>query len=359
MIDSFSDPVESRLGKCEVCNFNVAKYTCPKCEVKTCSLPCIRIHKKELDCNGIRDKTKFIAKREMTENDLMGDYTFLEECTQYVNNRKQDPVKRYTRFTWNVPRHRVNIEAAAAERNVKLKFLLPNFTKHKANTTRYDLKSKVIYWRVEWHFVNAENVQLIDERCDEQNIIGAMLDERLMANRDALRHYHECDRQLVRVLLKAEGIRKSKNRYWSLDLAKSWRDNLSGKTIVEYPVVYVVSDPDANDFEVIDEGELSFFLLKIHLKVGLIHSFFFLFQMKTMSLAKHEYMSNSISRNRHANANLIRRMNMDQRHPRTCQMRLLAALKQNYPRIYYSPMTPSNGMASWIAMMNEKLEFLE
>lgn len=43
-----------RLGKCEVCNANSAKYTCPKCEVKTCQIKCVRIHKKELECDGIK-----------------------------------------------------------------------------------------------------------------------------------------------------------------------------------------------------------------------------------------------------------------------------------------------------------------
>lgn len=37
-----------RLGNCEVCSKVESKYTCPKCEVKTCSLKCVKVHKSEV-----------------------------------------------------------------------------------------------------------------------------------------------------------------------------------------------------------------------------------------------------------------------------------------------------------------------
>lgn len=64
-----------RLEDCEVCDSKKAKYTCPKCEVRTCSLTCINIHKKELDCNGIRDKTKYIPLNSFTDLDLLSGKT--------------------------------------------------------------------------------------------------------------------------------------------------------------------------------------------------------------------------------------------------------------------------------------------
>jgi len=48
-----------RLGYCEVCSSDAAKYCCPRCEVKTCSLSCVNIHKKELECDGKKYKTGF------------------------------------------------------------------------------------------------------------------------------------------------------------------------------------------------------------------------------------------------------------------------------------------------------------
>lgn len=190
----------------------------------------------------------------------MSDYTFLEECTRYVNNRKQDSIKRYTQFNKAAPVHLTKLAAAAAERTIQLKFLLQNFTKNKLNTTYYDWKSKVISWRVEWHFVNADDAKFVDERCDEQNLIGTMLEQLVTANGGAsdgvLRYYQARGIDNVRILLKAEGIRKSRNRYYELDADKSLGDNLRGKTIVEFPVIFVIYSTDADDFDIIDSGEL-------------------------------------------------------------------------------------------------------
>lgn len=61
-----------RLENCEVCpNSEKAKYTCPKCEVRTCSLPCANLHKKALECDGQRDKTKFLPINKFSDLDLL------------------------------------------------------------------------------------------------------------------------------------------------------------------------------------------------------------------------------------------------------------------------------------------------
>lgn len=78
----------ARLGKCEVCGFHNAKYTCPKCEVKTCGLRCSKIHKLELECDGVRDRTKFIALNKFSNMDLASDYRLLEEITRNIQSRK-------------------------------------------------------------------------------------------------------------------------------------------------------------------------------------------------------------------------------------------------------------------------------
>lgn len=92
-----------RLGECEVCGANRAIYTCPKCEVKTCSLDCVRIHKKELQCDGIRDRTKFIRIKHFTDRDLHSDYRLLEECARFVWAVKRDEKKKFTRIDKDLP----------------------------------------------------------------------------------------------------------------------------------------------------------------------------------------------------------------------------------------------------------------
>lgn len=274
---------------CEVCNHVQAKYTCPKCEVKTCCLRCLTIHKKELQCSGIRDKTKFIALRDMTQLDFVSDYTFLEECTRYVADRKRDHLKRHTRYNKTLPAHLFKLRAAAGERRTALRFLLALFSRRAANTTFFDWKTCVIRWRVEWVFPNAGGVVCADAQCDERTPLRQLLQKYVeeveeadaaevliktaepngdrrpgsgvpaapldAAVRKALEFYRSRGLAAMRVLLKAEGIKRSRTRYWELDVQQSLRTNLADKTIVEFPVVYVVYDDVAKEFDVIDSGE--------------------------------------------------------------------------------------------------------
>lgn len=80
----------SRLGNCEVCSVKEAKYTCPRCEVKTCCFMCQSIHKKELNCDGTRDRTKFIPLHKFTDMDLASDYRLLEEVGRAVEQHKKE-----------------------------------------------------------------------------------------------------------------------------------------------------------------------------------------------------------------------------------------------------------------------------
>ena len=249
---------------CEVCNHVEAKYTCPKCEVKTCCLKCVNIHKKELECNGIRDKTKFIPIKDMTNIDFMSDYTFLEQCTRYVSDRKSDKLKHHTRFNKNLPAHMFKLRCAAHERKINLKFLLKIFTKHNVNTTFYDWKEKIIHWRIEWIFSHAQNVKFVDERCSEHDSLNKLLTKYLTAPTEPtdssilinkhLEYYQSKDQNELQVLLKAEGVKGCKRRFFAMDMAKTLKDNLAGKTIVEFPIMYVVYKDITSEFNVIDSG---------------------------------------------------------------------------------------------------------
>ncbi|XP_050092866.1 box C/D snoRNA protein 1 isoform X2 [Anopheles aquasalis] len=93
---SFHRQAAKRQDMCEACDVNPAKYKCPRCEVRTCCLPCLNLHKRELKCNGIRDRTRYIPLVKMTKMDIMNDYYFLEECTRFVEDQKRDNKKRFT-----------------------------------------------------------------------------------------------------------------------------------------------------------------------------------------------------------------------------------------------------------------------
>lgn len=257
----------SRLGNCEVCAKIAARYACPKCEVKTCSLPCVQIHKRELNCDGIRDRTKFMPISEMTEREFMSDYCFLEECTRFAENRKQDRSKRYTHRDRQLPVPQMRMRSEATKRGTRLQFLLPNFSRHKENKTYLNWKTQRFYWQIEWLFTctGSTTTRFIDTKCDEQRTLADLLEKYLdlqhhetaREQRKLLQHHQSAGIGQLTLWLRAEGVRCSGSRCYRLEAHKTLRDNLVGKTIVEYPAIYVSYEqrPPAGH-EVIDSGKL-------------------------------------------------------------------------------------------------------
>ncbi|KAM3956613.1 box C/D snoRNA protein 1 [Aphomia sociella] len=248
-----------RLGDCEVCAAKKAIYSCPKCEVKTCCLDCVRIHKKELECDGVRDRTKFIRIKDFCDTDLLSDYRLLEECARFVYGVKRDEKKRFTRIDKDLPIHLFKLKMAARQRGIVLQFLAQNFTRHKTNTTRYNYKTNIINWRVEWVFPNVDTdpIKFVDEKISERTRLSELLEKYLnpdaapFEGSKALTYYRSVGFSGVKVLLRAEKVRGSSKKFFELDPTESLAENLSGKCIVEFPIIFVVLKDHAYNLEII------------------------------------------------------------------------------------------------------------
>lgn len=138
-----------------------------------------------------------------------------------------------------------------------IKYLPSCFVKRKQNTTILHFKSNVIYWHIEWIFVNADNLRMVDKKVAETEKLGSVLYKHLTDEIDTvvqekLQYYKACDVNGIRVFLKAEQC--AGNKYYEVDLTENVRDNLRNKTIVEYPTFYVVLKEHASIFNLIDAG---------------------------------------------------------------------------------------------------------
>ncbi|KAH9853590.1 hypothetical protein C2E23DRAFT_699373, partial [Lenzites betulinus] len=72
---------------CAICHADAAKYTCPRCAVRTCSLACSTAHKTHgAGCSGVRDKAAYVPMNQYGYMALMNDYTFLEEMGRKVGD---------------------------------------------------------------------------------------------------------------------------------------------------------------------------------------------------------------------------------------------------------------------------------
>ena len=78
---------------CQLCG-EPSRYRCPACDTRTCSLACVRRHKAERECSGVRDVAKKVTISEFDDNALMRDYRFLEGVVRAVDSGKR--VRRET-----------------------------------------------------------------------------------------------------------------------------------------------------------------------------------------------------------------------------------------------------------------------
>lgn len=86
-----SDPLLSTL--CSICHTNPPKYTCPRCSLRTCSLPCTTRHKLRASCTGIRDPTVYVPRHRLaTPAGVDHDYNFLAGIERGVERAEAEVV---------------------------------------------------------------------------------------------------------------------------------------------------------------------------------------------------------------------------------------------------------------------------
>lgn len=241
---------------CEVCSLQNARYTCPKCEIKTCCLSCSKVHKKELDCSGLRDRTKYIPLKNMTKVDFMNDYYFLEECTKFVKDKK-DNKKVKPRHHGGISKSLHTLKKVASDRKIRLLYMVGDLTRRKENRTIYDSKKQVILWHLELIFVNANNLKVsarIEENQRLSDVVLSFLKSEDPAIQKSLEFYKSSGIKNLKVLFKAEGLKG--DQYFVLDLEKSLKKNLTNKVVIEFPTFQVIMDHSVGDFQIVDEDDL-------------------------------------------------------------------------------------------------------
>ncbi|EGV99692.1 Box C/D snoRNA protein 1 [Cricetulus griseus] len=165
------------------------------------SLPCVKKHKAELTCNGVRDKTAYISLQQFTEMNLLSDYRFLEDVARTADQVSRDTFlkrpkrKKYLLFMKN----------RARKQGIFLKLLPNGFSKRKENSTVFDHRKQQFCWHVKLQFPQSQ----------------------------------------------AEYTEK---RYYELDPNKSLLDNLRSKVIIEYPTLHVVLKGSSSGMQLLHQG---------------------------------------------------------------------------------------------------------
>ncbi|KAK7084542.1 Box C/D snoRNA protein 1 [Halocaridina rubra] len=244
-----SEALKSRLGTCSVCIANLAKYTCPSCKIKTCSLSCVKTHKDDTSCSGVRSKTAMIHKEDMDNLTLLSDYRFLEEIDHKLEDTGRDPLRRYVAPSPygvpSLPPFLIRLKTAAWKRGTHLRFMPKHFVAHKENSTRYIFQEGIIRWHVKWVFHQAD-ISFTEESVNENKTIIDLLakylepDSSVLSPEEAekLAYYHSASYKKIAVLLK--NADRGSPVFEEMFVDKSLLLNLANKTVKEFPVFYVV-----------------------------------------------------------------------------------------------------------------------
>ncbi|KAI1106828.1 hypothetical protein F4804DRAFT_286505 [Jackrogersella minutella] len=172
-----ADPLLTSL--CTICHIQTPKYQCPRCGTRTCSLACVKKHKKWSSCDGKRDPTVYIPPEKLkTDAGIDHDYNFLTKIERSVertekilreekdilpqeNTTSRPPPNKRARFNKGQSRGRVTIEENSRkwDRNsiqrmrqlgINVSSVPYGMTRAKENKSSWNKRTRTMNWQVEW-----------------------------------------------------------------------------------------------------------------------------------------------------------------------------------------------------------------
>lgn len=173
---------------CSICHVSAPKYKCPRCNLRTCSLPCIKRHKARSDCSGVRDATAYVPRKKLTtaagvdhdynfisaierarersereiveERRIIGENELRPVMVEGLETRMKDGKRRQVVVT-RALKSQGEIESEGMRGRLK-RFgitLVPaplGMSRKKENQTRFFKRTRRIEWFVEWFLVAGE-----------------------------------------------------------------------------------------------------------------------------------------------------------------------------------------------------------
>ncbi|XP_014685610.3 box C/D snoRNA protein 1 [Equus asinus] len=241
------------MSRCETCGTEEAKYRCPRCLRYSCSLSCVKKHKAEMTCNGVRDKTAYVSIQQFTEMNLLSDYRFLEDVARTADHISRDAFLKRPMSN----KHMYFMKNRARKQGINLKLLPNGFTKRKENSTFFDKKKQQFCWHVKLQFPQSQAVY-IEKRVPDDKTINEILRPYIDPEksdpviRQRLKAYIRSQTG-VQILMKVEYMQQNLVSYYELDPYKSLLDNLRNKVIIEYPTLHVVLKESSKDMKILHQ----------------------------------------------------------------------------------------------------------
>ncbi|CCE72935.1 Piso0_000541 [Millerozyma farinosa CBS 7064] len=264
---------------CFVCHANESKYRCPACGVRTCSNICVNRHKKQTECTGVVDQTKFISKKKLLKDQTYSnrDYNFLLNIGRKLEVKREEiqgEAKNVFKRSYNGPdskskRIRTNSNdedkrlakvykvypresrVLTKRNNTLTVYQPPGMTRANRNKTGYDKKSASFIWTVEWVIIGREGQELhrfVSYRIKEHLRLREALPVNIIRN-NAPQFPPEVDSNDISFyLVNIIERRKNHPNLIPLDPDMSLSSALQDKIVLEYPTIHAtLKDCDLGD----------------------------------------------------------------------------------------------------------------
>ncbi|KAL7276165.1 Box C/D snoRNA accumulation [Rhizina undulata] len=244
---------------CPYCNANPPKYRCPACDAKTCSVACSKRHKVFKQCSGARDPTAFVKRKHLaTPTVLNRDFNFLTGVETVLNRKTEDGEEESgNKIQGAEQRKREFLQRSG----VTVKKAPQGMKRARENKTDVygSKKHKALHWTVEWILIDEENKRILDDRVTESQTITNSyfypLTPSITNSNPISDDVTESPRlkgpksliKETRFYLRKPETPANRPVLIVLPGEKSLKDCLIGKTVLEFPTIYVTAkkeDPE-------------------------------------------------------------------------------------------------------------------
>ncbi|KAI8054526.1 hypothetical protein BDF22DRAFT_742461 [Syncephalis plumigaleata] len=247
---------------CASCHTAIAKYRCPRCETRTCSLSCVQTHKSQTGCSGKRDRTSYVPMKEFGINQLTSDIQFLEEGVEKkINAERMNTTRNGNDSNGSLHQHRHQHHHRAhlsrGERIAKWAFnrcqvtvhnLATGMQRQQENRTSWDGKQKHMLWTVQVAFgVNKDAQTVLLHRMADTLLLDDIIQnacKRLKSNQStdttsSSSSSSSASQTIAHILLRRIDSPANAPIYYDLLRDMPLYMALQAKTIIEYPTIIV------------------------------------------------------------------------------------------------------------------------
>ncbi|KAI1615715.1 hypothetical protein EDD36DRAFT_486035, partial [Exophiala viscosa] len=142
---------------CAICHANPIKYTCPRCGIHTCSLPCVKRHKTWAQCSGIRNPAAYRKRADLaTPASVDQDFNFITSVEISLQKADDLPLNKDKALAPSGLRRQEHgskkgkFETEVEERGIQLVRAPHGLSRHRQNKSRWYGKENCIMWTTEW-----------------------------------------------------------------------------------------------------------------------------------------------------------------------------------------------------------------